>query len=114
MARLTSGFWVEAYIRQCRNRGAFAYLARRGAEQAGAIFVCLRDTAGRFHLFGPAPQILIDDPAETERCFERLLSDAEECDVQHRLEKEARFDPDFWVVEVEGLGDDPLLNTVTP
>ena len=37
--RLKSGIWVAAYLRRCNIEGAFAAVRRRGAEEAGAIFI---------------------------------------------------------------------------
>ena len=37
--RLKSGIWVAAYLRRCNIEGAFAAVRRRGAEEAGAVFI---------------------------------------------------------------------------
>ena len=37
--RLKTGIWVAAYLRRCQIEGAAAVLRRRGAEEAGAIFI---------------------------------------------------------------------------
>ena len=37
--RLKSGIWVAAYIRRCQVEGAQALLRRRGADEAGAVFI---------------------------------------------------------------------------
>ena len=39
--RLTSDFFVSAYIRRCGIEGAFAALRRRGGAEAGAIFIVI-------------------------------------------------------------------------
>ncbi|MBX8814668.1 DUF1491 family protein, partial [Ochrobactrum sp. MR34] len=41
--RLTSEFWVSAFMRRIRQADGFAYLVRRGATEAGAIFIKIRD-----------------------------------------------------------------------
>ena len=38
-ARVKSDFWVSVLIRRVQIEGGFAYLARRGAPEAGAIFI---------------------------------------------------------------------------
>ena len=47
--RLKSGIWVAAYLRRCNVEGAFAAVRRRGAEEAGAIFIKINrlDGTGR-------------------------------------------------------------------
>jgi hypothetical protein len=102
--RLRSDIWVAAYIRRCGVDGASAVLRRRGAAEAGSIFVKVDRLDGSGALFGPAPQSLAAnlDPG-VERVFSRLHesewtnSDA----LDERLDREIRFDPDLWVVEVE-------------
>jgi len=37
--RLKSGIWVAAYIRRAQIEGAQAMLRRRGADEAGAVFI---------------------------------------------------------------------------
>ncbi|MGB6656891.1 MAG: DUF1491 family protein, partial [Methylovirgula sp.] len=37
--RIRSDFWVAAYLRRCATAGVTAVLRRRGAAEAGAIFV---------------------------------------------------------------------------
>jgi hypothetical protein len=48
--RLKSAIWVAAYIRRCNLEGAFATLRRRGAEEAGAIFVKINRLDGTAEL----------------------------------------------------------------
>ena len=99
--RVTSGLWVGAYIRRAHGAGAFAVVRRRGAEEAGAIFVVLNRLDGSSTLFGPAPQSAFEGRA-SDRIFAEIgsLSD-DPAAVEQRLEKERRFDPDLWIVEIE-------------
>lgn len=99
-------------MRRCQNSGGFACLIRRGADQAGAIFVTLRGREGRCDLFAPAPQILLSDHSGDERIFEHVLQGVDMAAVEKRLESEMRFDPDIWIIEVEGIAEDPMLTLV--
>ena len=54
--RLKSGIWVAAYIRRCQVEGAQAVLRRRGAEEAGAVFIKVSKLDGTAEVYGPAPQ----------------------------------------------------------
>lgn len=100
--RLTSDFFVSAYLRQCGIEGAFAALRRRGGAEAGAIFIVIDRLDGTGTLYGPAPQSSYDEKPQ-ERAFARLHNPEtiERPDIETRLEKEIRFDPDCWIVEVE-------------
>ncbi len=51
--RLKSGIWVAAYVRRCHIDGAFAAVRRRGAEEAGAIYIKLNRLDGTAILYGP-------------------------------------------------------------
>jgi hypothetical protein len=101
--RLKSAIWVAAYVRRCHLEGAFAAVRRRGAEDAGAIFVKLNRLDGTAELFGPAPQSAFDDARPADRRFTRCVTDqpAPEARIEDRLARELRFDPDAWIIEVE-------------
>ncbi len=102
MPRITSELWVDAYMRQCRAEGAFAYLALRGAAAAGAIYVKIVGLGGVTDLYGPAPQSLVSDKSleSTGRSFELLVkNDGQAADA--KLQSQQKFDPDIWLIEVE-------------
>lgn len=100
MGRLRSDFWVAAYLRRCAVEGVDAVLRRRGAAEAGAIFVKLDRLDGTANLYGPAPQSYFEERAQ-ERLFVPLLAGALPPDVEERVGREIRFDPDLWLVEVD-------------
>lgn len=99
--RLTSAIWVAAFVRRCHVEGAYAVVRRRGSPEAGAIFVLVDHLDGRCVLFGQAPQALIDGDAGLDRVFVPLEKVYDADAARERLEREIKFDPDLWVVEVE-------------
>jgi hypothetical protein len=102
--RLKSGIWVAAYVRRCHVEGAFAAVRRRGADEAGAVFIKISRLDSTATLYGPAPQAVFDSAQPTERKFTIVLgreAPVSEADIEARLVREIRFDPDIWVVEVE-------------
>ena len=102
--RLKSGIWVSAYVRRCNVEGVFAAVRRRGAEEAGAVFVKISKLDGTAALYGPAPQTAFDGAQPADRLFSLLLGGekpAPDADVEARLAREIRFDPDMWIVEIE-------------
>ena len=102
--RLKSAIWVSAYLRRCNIEGAFAAVRRRGAEEAGAVFVKINRLDGSAVLYGPAPQSAFDDARPADRFFTAMLgreTPAPEAEIEARLTREIRFDPDVWIVEVE-------------
>ena len=59
--RLKSTIWVAAYLRRCQTEGIFGAVRRRGAEEAGAVFVKVALLDGNAMLYAPAPQTVYDD-----------------------------------------------------
>lgn len=102
--RLKSGIWVAGYLRRCNVEGLFAAVRRRGAEEAGAVFIVINRLDGTATLYGPAPQSSFDEAQPADRMFTAVLggqSPVPEKDIEARLGRELKFDPDIWVVEVE-------------
>jgi hypothetical protein len=100
--RLKSSIWVAAYLRRCQTEGIFGAVRKRGAEEAGAVFVKVALLDGNAVLYAPAPQTAYDDSRPTERIFTQTSPQpVSEAAVEERLAKEIRFDPDVWIVEIE-------------
>ncbi len=99
--RLRADFWVAAYLRRCAGEGAIAVLRRRGAPEAGAIFVKIDRLDGSAALFGPAPQSEAKDGQD--RLFARLHREPwiDPAEAEQKLARQIGFDPDVWIVETE-------------
>jgi hypothetical protein len=113
--RLKSALWVAAYLRRCQVEGAFAVVRRRGAEEAGAVFVRISRLDGTSDLFGPAPQSALDTGRGADRSFTASLAQqpAPDAAVEAKLEREMKFDPDLWIVEVENSTGRNFLDIVS-
>jgi hypothetical protein len=100
-SRLRSDIWVAAYIRRIEIEGLVAMLRKRGAAEAGAIFIKLDHLNGQSALYAPAPQSLSCD--DGMRKFRRAheAQTLETLDIEAKIVKEQRFDSDLWLVEVE-------------
>ena len=100
--RLRSDFWVSAYIRRREIEGASAMLRRRGAAEAGAIFIKIDRLDGRACLYAPAPQSEIGERG-VERQWTRAHREEwlEPAEIETRLRKQISYDPDIWIIEVE-------------
>ena len=100
--RLRADIWVAAYLRRCAVEGAIATLRRRGAAEAGAIFVKIDRLDGRAALYAPAPQSELGQHG-VERLWLRAHKEewGEPAEVERRLQRQIDFDPDLWIVEVE-------------
>jgi hypothetical protein len=110
--RVTTDLWVAALVRRVFSSGGFAAVVKRGATEAGAIFVLSRGRLGDVFLFGPAPQTSYGSAKPDERLF-GPVGEGEDADaLEKRLEREQRFDPDIWVVEIE-IGSVPLEELIS-
>ncbi|MDF1607294.1 DUF1491 family protein [Hoeflea sp. YIM 152468] len=99
--RLKAGIFVAALTRRLFAEGHMAAIEKRGAEEAGAIFVRIRHRDGSESLAGPAPQTAFETQHPAGRLFEMRVSRAAEHEISAALAREARFDSDIWVVEIE-------------
>lgn len=99
--RLKSEIWVKAYVRRVASGGRQAYIVRHGDDDAGAIYIRINRLDGTSTVFGPAPASL--SGLETDRRWVAYFKGEARSDIEvdGLLEREARTDPDLWIVEVE-------------
>jgi hypothetical protein len=109
LARITSDFWVSAHLRLCALNGIDAVLRRRGAAEAGAIFVALDRLDGSADLYGPAPPSF-DGEERGGRVFAPVLRGATPLDIEARMQRELKFDPDLWWIAIDDREGRSLLD----
>ncbi len=98
--RLKSEIWVHAFLRRCFVAGQFGAVLRKGAAEAGAIYVVVNRLDGTVKLLGPPPGPAIDETGE--RLWAEVIPPVTKAsEVAPFTERMAKFDPDFWLVEVE-------------
>lgn len=102
--RLATGFWVAAYRQRLELAGVPCYIARRGDETSGAVMVKLGTMDGQARLF----QRRFDYESGETRWT--VLAEGEESAVDASARKQAQFDPDLWIVEVEDRQGRHLLD----
>ncbi len=94
MARLTSEFWVSAYLARLRFSDIPAFIVTKGDATAGAVLIKLNtldgDAVAYFRAYGP----------DGDRVWSILARGAER-DVDDALTRQRSFDPDIWLIEVE-------------
>ena len=94
-ARLAAGLWVDAYRQRLQIEGIPVYVARRGDATAGAIIVKLATLDGKAVAFHRVPDLLTGGRDWAE------LTKGPEAEVDLAINRQAAFDPDLWVIEVE-------------
>ena len=100
--RVTSELFVSALIRRVFSSGGFAAVERKGAAEAGAIFIRQRSRNGLETLYAPAPQaFFLEDGKPNDRQFEVRLAGADGPAIDAIIAREAKFDSDLWVLELE-------------
>ncbi len=73
---------------------------RKGADDAGAVFLKVNRLDGRCEVLSPAQRM--GASGEVERGWARPLGDpVPESDANTYFERQIRFDPDIWIVEIE-------------
>lgn len=113
MARLRSDIWVAAYLRICQAAGAFTALRRRGAAEAGAIFIKIDCLDGTCRLLGPAPAGMGPEDDGSRR-FAPLHASGRLAagDAEARMKREIGFDSDLWWIEVEDREGRDFLDSI--
>ena len=97
--RLKAGFFVRALIRRAEVAGAQAYVVKKGAEEAGAVFLKVSRLDGTCTVLNQA------FAGEGERVWARPLGEScDEARATAYFEKQKKFDPDLWIVEIEDRG----------
>ena len=105
--RLRTDIWVAAYMRTMEVHGGFATLRRRGAAEAGAVFVVLDRLDGRCALYAPGPS---DETLERRFVRAHAAEWTDSAEISERLAREIRRDPDLWIVDVERRDGEPGLD----
>ncbi len=105
--RVTSELFISALLRRAFAKGGYGAVLHKGRNRpAPSISASARNRLGLETLYGPAPQSFAldgDDAGVGDgRQFERRLQDVEAEAVEAVLARELRFDPDSWVIELEG------------
>jgi hypothetical protein len=101
--RLTSDFWVRAYLRRLQLSDIPAFITAKGDETAGAIIVKLNTLDGNAKAYHRSYDL------EGNRVW-ATLAEGVEPDVDASLVKQRSFDPDIWVIEVEDRQGRHLLD----
>jgi hypothetical protein len=107
--RLKAGIYVKALIRRAEVAGASAYVLRRGAEEAGAIYLKLLRPDRSSTVLSQARR------GEGELVWIKPLGEASDEDAAAKyFDKQMRFDPDLWILEIEdregrAFVDEPIV-----
>lgn len=94
--RIKAGIFVRALIRRAEVEGASAYVVRKGAEEAGAILLKISRLDGTCVVLTQARR------GEGELVWVKPLGDStDDARTSAYFEKQVRFDPDLWIIDIE-------------
>jgi hypothetical protein len=90
-------------VRRCHVEGIFVAVRRRGADEAGAIFIKVNRLDNTADVYGPAPQSAFEDERPVDRAFSAVMKSmpVPDAEAEAYLVRQIRFDPDVWIIETE-------------
>ena len=100
--RLTASLFVSALVRRVEADGGSAYVAQKGDAQAGAIHILVAGEDGQSRdLYSPSLLLATGVELIGGRVFVKAGTLADYEAQMAFEEREASFDPDFWLIEIE-------------
>lgn len=106
MNRLTSSFWVQAYIKKLNLLGVPAFVVSHGDDTAGAIIIKVNKLNGYAVLFERS--FSLDKNLNQWSKFES----GDEKELDELLSRQLSRDRDLWIVEIESREGDPFLDDI--
>jgi hypothetical protein len=107
--RLKAGIFVRALTRRAEVAGAAAFVVRMGSEEAGALILKVNKLDGTVLALNQVRG------AKGELAWAQALGGwADEARVKEWCDKQVKFDPDLWIVEIEdrqgrAFVDEPII-----
>lgn len=101
--RLTSGFWVSAYLARLDLAGIPAFVTARGDATAGAVLVKVATLDGQARAWQRSFDLTSDARVWV------VLAEGAEAAVDAVITRQRSFDPDLWVIEIEDKAGRSLL-----
>lgn len=99
-----------AFVRRHNDLGHMCVVARRGDPIAGQVFIEVDHLDSTRSLYTPAPVVSRGEGAGL--VFQRRFDHAEPDKVRERIEREAEFDPDLWVLSLDSRDEDIGIDLV--
>ncbi|ESQ86049.1 hypothetical protein AEAC466_02355 [Asticcacaulis sp. AC466] len=92
---LSADIWVSALLRRVEQAGSFAYIARRGDRNYGAVLVKVLNLRSR------DVYVLREAQKGETTVWMRPVETVTEADLDDWIARQVRYDSDLWVVEIE-------------
>lgn len=95
---------MRALIRRAEVAGASAYVVQKGAEEAGAVFLKIS------RLDGTSDVLMQARRGEGDLVWLKALSAVSDDAARTWFDKQKKFDPDLWIVEIEDREGRPFVD----
>lgn len=107
--RLKAGIFVRALLRRAQVEGASGFIVRSGAEEAGSIILIVARLDGTVLVLNQ-----VRDAKGGLAWSQALGGWSDEARASTWCEKQVKFDPDLWIVEIEdtrgrAFVDEPIV-----
>lgn len=102
--RLTTDFWVSAYLKRLRLVAIPAFVTTKGDATAGVVMVKMNTLDGQAAVYQRSFDLMTGARAWI------VLAQGVEGEVDAAIAKQCGFDPDLWVIEVEDKAGRHLLD----
>lgn len=103
-ARLATHVWAGAYLRRLALADIPAYVTRHGDNTAGSVLVKCASLDGQATLWRREWDFDTDTRPWAQ------IAGGSEREIDESIRREASFDPDLWVIEIESRTGQTLLD----
>ena len=107
--RLKAGIFVRALLRRVTVEGASGFIVRTGSEEAGAVVLVIARLDGTVLVLNQVRG------AKGELAWQQALGGwSDEARAAAWCDRQVKFDPDLWIVEIEdtkgrAFVDEPIV-----
>ena len=105
VARISTDFWVGAYLNNLRIAGIPAFVVSRGNSEAGSVLIRSNTLDGRSRLFQKSYNLMMDREVWV------FTDEGEDSMIDGIVERQMQRDTDLWIIEVEDREGRTLLET---
>jgi len=102
--------WVKAHLRRCFAAGLTGVVARRGAPEAGSVFVKVTLPGGSGRVLAPAAGPTYDEEGGRRWVTPLGSEPVPQDDIDRFLVRQIAFDPDIWILDIDDPGGTGLLD----
>jgi len=109
-ARLNARLWIDSLLRRVNQVGDFAAVIKKGDETAGQVILVARRRNGHTQVFTRT----MNSVGRYSWTIAMAKDQDELVKINEYLERQAGFDPDLWIIELdtdnpERFVDDELI-----